>query len=152
MLYEVITSFVQVDGANSKIDIRKWLYKMLFNWHLFVIVLFLAMIGAFIVNKTILPQYKVRASVLIKETESGGSLSAGGVPDLMSGLFGQSRNVANQFAILSSYKLINRAAKKLPLEVAYEKLTLFKNIPYYKDSPIKVVFDTLNAESSYNFV
>lgn len=135
---QVISSYREEDS----IDFKKWFGKILMNWYYFGIACFIAFSIAYIMNKRVLPISKIRSTVIVEGENS--SQSAMMSMFLGSDMLTSGGNYYNSIAILPSFSIIGRALDRLDFTVDYRKKTMFKEVPYYKNSPINVTFASVS--------
>lgn len=125
------------EKEQSKIDIRKYLYKGLKYWYLFVIFLPAFYAIAYWKSLQIIPKYGLHSTILIKNDNAEES-AAGGLQ-----LFRGNKNLNTQMGALKSYSLNREAIEQLDFGVSY-----FLERPYrsdkeiYTKSPFVVNFDS----------
>lgn len=98
--------------------------------------------------------YSASATILIKDTQSGGGLSEMGALGDISLLGNNYNSLENEIAILKSKQLMKKVVDELDLNVFYKSEGRFKTTNIYKNTSITValVDDTSNAlESSLQF-
>ncbi|MCF8380682.1 MAG: polysaccharide biosynthesis tyrosine autokinase [Bacteroidales bacterium] len=110
------------------------------NWYIFVIAVFVALMGARVYISHTLPIYRVSTTILINDT---GERSMMNNDDLLQGLGlpGGMRNMENQMYILSSREVTERALSDLPFEIEFYFKTARNKMSIYPDSPIKLLSD-----------
>lgn len=135
---------LSVPEQNTGPDIKKYIFKGLKYWYLFLIFLPAAYAVAVIANRYIVPKYGLHTTILLK-TGSSEEEIAGGLR-----FFSRSRNLRTEIGLLKSYKLNKQAIDSLDFEVSY-----FLDNPWssdrelYRNVPFKVEFDT--SKSQYFF-
>ena len=137
-------------NTDDSIDLTRYLFLILGNWFWFLISIVAAIGIAWLVNRYTTPVYEVQASLLIKETTSGG-LSEGiesAIPALR--MIRTMQRIANEQEILKSYSLNRRAIEKLPFNVTYiaQSRTRLLEIYLYDSSPYIVVPDTAHENAA----
>ncbi len=132
-------------SEQTGVDIKKYLFKGLSYWYLFVIIVPAAYFIAHWVNKFAVPTYGLHTTVMIKnETNEEGY--AGGLQ-----LFAKRKNLDTQKGILKSYSLNKKAIEALEFDVTYYKKESFRSdYELYKNTPFIVKFDT--SYNQYNNV
>ena len=139
---------IEVDNHRQQddvevIDFRKIFYKMLANWYWFVIFIFSALMIAYYINYYSSPQYKVEASLLIKDNSELGS----GITQILTemGAYNKLRKkkVQNEMAKLSSYSLSYKTLLGLEdIRVSLFSVGRIRTVDRYKDAPFNLkVFD-----------
>ncbi len=61
----------------DSLDIKKYLFKILFNWYWFAISIFIALAAAYLVNRYTTPIYNVSATVILRNDLGGSSTLTG---------------------------------------------------------------------------
>jgi tyrosine-protein kinase Etk/Wzc len=128
------------------IDLKKILFKILSNWYWFVLSVFIAFIGAYIINRYAPQVYTVNASVIVRDDEKGKGLT--GAENVVKGLeiFQSKKNVQNEIGILQSYQLSNITLQQLPdFKISYFSVgrSGLKETNLYKSCPFVVYLDTI---------
>lgn len=126
------------------IDLKKFFYRIISNWHYFLIALIVALICAFLYITYTIPTYRVSATLLIDEEKKGVSI---GNDRLLEGfgLGAGMKNLDNQIMVLSSRTLIERTLDELPFDIEYYHRGLFNRIALYPSHPIKIVPETADS-------
>lgn len=125
------------ENSSQGFELKKYFYKAVSYWYLFVISITLSIFAANQINKHAIPTYGLHATVMLKD-ESNEEEIAGGLT-----LFSKFKNLNTQMGILKSYSLTEETVKELEFEVSYFRDEKFrKNYEIYKKSPFIVNFDT----------
>ncbi|MBI4645940.1 MAG: polysaccharide biosynthesis tyrosine autokinase [Bacteroidia bacterium] len=133
------------------IDIKRFLFKLLIRWYLFVISFIIAFLTAYFYNRYSEPEYMVSSTLLIREKS-----------DLSDGLksildnFGASNKsfqyenkLQTEIEILRSYNLIAQTIKELDFGIQYVGIGTIRNKELYKESvPFEVILDTSHQQLS----
>ena len=128
---------VSFQEEESSFDVKKILFKYLSYWKWFVVsIIFFVAVGC-VYLMTLTPQYKVTASILVKDEKKMGSSSEAMLEQL--NIFSSSKLVENEIEILKSYTLMEKVVEVLDLEVTYTYKKGLRQKELYKDSPIKIV-------------
>lgn len=139
-----------IDGIEREkiFDFKKFFFRAIEYWPMFLAFIFLALALAFIAFETTLPLYKISAKLLISESaDSNISGGATNVQSTMPGItLGRQSNFDNQAIILTSRKQIEKTIKQLDFEVSYFKKELFKTQEIYKESPFRVIIDSAKVK------
>jgi tyrosine-protein kinase Etk/Wzc len=129
------------------LDLKRYLSLFLNNWYWFAASLFLAIFIAYGVNRYSQRIYTISSTMLIKDDKIGGSLSSAEAFLPGSGSFKNQQNLVNEIGILKSYDLNSRVIDSLPeFNIVYFGLGKRKFVErqiYYKDSPFKVITDSI---------
>src|SRR5690606_2008842 len=134
-------------GGPQEVDIKALLAKYLRYWYLFVGVLIVCLIGAFLhIRYNTIPQYYVSCTLLIKEDNSNYSFSrevAGGM-----GSSGVNKSLGNEMVILRSKNLMKRVLSELALNTSYFVEGRFQDVEVFQDDlPISVVITSLDSSA-----
>jgi capsular exopolysaccharide synthesis family protein len=125
------------EPSSQGIELKKYIFKAVSYWYLFVISLAVSVFIAKWVNKHAIPTYGLHATVMLidesQEEELAGGLS----------LFSKRKNLNTQIGILKSFSLSEEAVRELNFDISYYRDERFKdNYEIYKNSPFVVNFDT----------
>ena len=132
--------------ASDDIDVQKYFFMFLGNWHWFMLALVLAVGTAYFFNRNSLKIYNVTATLLIEdEKKSSNPLGSpgSGAMDAISGfgLFPSNKNLQNQMLILQTNSQIEKAIRALEFEVSYYKDELIRTREVWSEAPFVVVPD-----------
>ncbi len=100
----------------EEINIKDLLFRYLLNWKWIAISVFVCIAVAFFYLKSVTPQYKSTAKVLIKEEKKGGLPSSMDIFEDL-GLASGSANLENEIEIFKSLTLLKKVAHDLQLNV-----------------------------------
>ncbi len=124
--------------SEDNIDIKKYLYKALSNWYLFVIGLLVSMAIAVYINRSTVPQYRLSASVMLRQNNNNnidlGSLGGGGSLSIA-----QNKPIEGEIALLKSFGLVHKTLQKLDFDIAYYSNGRFKTLDIYSGCPFQVI-------------
>jgi tyrosine-protein kinase Etk/Wzc len=125
------------ESSSQGIELKKYIFKAVSYWYLFVISIAVCVFIAKWVNKHAIPTYGLHATVMLidesQEEELAGGLS----------LFSQRKNLNTQIGILKSFSLSEEAVTELNFDLSYFRDERFKDIyEIYTESPFIVNFDT----------
>ncbi len=131
-------TYDQTDGtANKGFEIKKFFFKAVSYWYLFVISILISFFAARWITKHAIPTYGLHATVMLKN-ESNEEEVAGGLT-----LFAKRKNIDTQMGILKSYSLSKTAVEELNFNISYFRDERFKqNYEIYNKSPFIVNLDT----------
>ncbi len=133
------------DSGNNGFEIKKYFFKAVSYWYLFVLSIIISFFAARWINKHAIPTYGLHATVMLKN-ESNEEEVAGGLT-----LFAKRKNIDTQLGILKSYSLSKEAVEELNFETSYYRDERFKrNYEIYNKSPFVVNYDTTSRQ--YNNV
>lgn len=137
------------NNPDFKIDLRKWGWKIISHWWLFLICLGIAIPAGQAYLRYATPEYVTSAKLLVKGVEGANAFSE--ISILSDGLNGGSsgKNLTNEIEILRSRPLLTKVVEKLGINVTYYRLGQFRNTELYKDSPILVSDYTLKGDQEY---
>lgn len=127
----------------SAINVAEIFFKMLENWHLFVIAIVVALIGAFLITKYSTSLYEAEATLLIKNNDE--MLSNLSMVNNMIGARNQV-NFQNEIGNIQSLSMVKRTIKALDFHVTYYQKVNFKYLDIYKDSPFMVEVDFYQSQ------
>lgn len=126
----------QIDEEEG-IDLRKWFFRILDNWLLFGIFIFLSVLTAYIVNTFSKQEYEIRTRVLIKEEAN--PLDKANVVKLT--LNTDPYRLKNEIGIINSSLVKKRTIKELDFYIEYYCNNRFEIRELYHNSPFLVWFD-----------
>ncbi len=133
-------NFVENQAVTS-IDVKKYIFKILSYWYLFIIAFACAWIYIYIQNKYILQQYQVHATILVKDRV--------GPENVVGGLrLAPQRGMEDEITILTSYFLTKKVLNELDFNISYFKVGNYVNDELYKKAPFTVIADT--SQMSFN--
>ncbi|MFP4025535.1 MAG: GumC family protein [Thiohalospira sp.] len=128
----------------ESIDIKKYLFKFLYNWYWFAIALGVTMSIAYMVNRYSEPTYTISSSVIVGDDEA----EAGTVSALISELGMRRRimrsEVVNEIAILKSYSMARKTIEQLDFDITYVGVGRreIAESKYYHNNPFTVIPDS----------
>ena len=134
----------QFNDEESGFDIMYWVQLVIHHWYLFVACVLLALVFAYMKNRSSMPVYQSEGTIMIDEYRTSSGTQA-----IMQGFGLQSgyRNVNNQVIMLHSYDLLSKVVDSLPeMRVDYITKGRFKTRNLYKNSPIDIQIDYLSPE------
>lgn len=127
----------------SGIDLKKYLFKALKYWYLFVISLLIAYFIAYWQNKFTIPVYGLHTTVLLNKGASEEAY-AGGLQ-----VFSRSRGLSTEIGVLKSFSIAKQTITELDFSISYYRDEPYRsNYEVYKKSPFVIEFDT--TYSQYN--
>lgn len=132
----------------DEIDIKKYLFKMLGNWHWFVLSISIAVATGYIITKYSTPHYTVSSTLLVG---SDGAKNEFAQMVSQLGLFKnkmQKNEVENEMPILQSYTLARKVVEELNFNVSYFRIGDIMTTESYIDNPFYIKYDT--ATFSYS--
>ncbi|MCX7954390.1 MAG: polysaccharide biosynthesis tyrosine autokinase [Bacteroidales bacterium] len=137
-------SNISIKEHTESIDIKKFIFKILYNWYWFALSVFVALTIAYFINRYSIPIYKQSCYVLVQDKETS---LIGGVESILEeqGIIRRTRRriVENEIAVLKSYSLISKTIKSLnEFLISYYAVGRVKTVELYKSTPFTVILDT----------
>lgn len=131
----------QLDGDSQEqlsFNLKEMLLKYLHYWWLFLLVIALALTGAWLYLRYTPPLYSVSSTLLIRAENNKGSSAAG--LDIFSdlALFQNNTNKQNEILILSSRTMMERVVRSLGLQKQYAVVGNVKITDLYPDQPFEL--------------
>jgi capsular exopolysaccharide synthesis family protein len=117
-------------------DIRKILFKYLSHWIWFVLSILIFSTAGVAYIKTLVPQYSVAASILIKDSKKTGGSAIPFLEEL--DLFSNTKTVENEIEILRSYTLLEEVVDDLNLQVRYAVEDRWRMKQVYENLPVRM--------------
>lgn len=127
-----------MDNKSNNEDnlVASLVFKFLPYWPLFLVLLFIGILGAWgYLNYYATPTYAVSASLIVKDEEKG--VYASKITESIDA-FNANKIVENEINVLRSYALMNQVVLKLGLYAPVYEETKFKTVPAYTKSPITI--------------
>src|SRR6185312_12954197 len=120
----------------EEVSLGDLLYKFLSYWPIFVLLLFVTLIGAWIYLRYNMPVYETSATLLIKDDKN----TAANANDMMQAfdMFGSKKNVENEVEVLQSKTLMQQVVKDLHLYAPIFVEGRVLNQSAYISSPIVI--------------
>jgi tyrosine-protein kinase Etk/Wzc len=119
------------------IDIKKYLFKILYNWYWFAIAIAITFSIAYYINRFSEPEYSVGgATVMVRHERMRSAGMEAFLGDI--GLLSDRTTIQNQMEILRSFTLNRRVMDELDFDVTYVAIGRFKNAELYMTADIKV--------------
>lgn len=127
------------ENSSQGFEIKKYLFKALSYWYLFLISITISFFVARWINSHAIPTYGLHATVMLKDEGSNEEAIAGGLS-----LFNKRKNSDTQIGILQSFSLNKEAVESLEFETSYYRDERFKtNYEIYNKSPFIVNYDSI---------
>ncbi len=134
------------------IDLKKYLFRILYNWWWFALSLFVALTTAYLVNRYSTKIYQASCSVIAGNINPSG----GDVESLVDDLT-KSRNrraktlIENEITILKSYKMARMALEQLEFGITYTKVGRrgIAELQMYQSSPFILVPDSFGYNQRF---
>ena len=125
---------------NSSFDFKRLLGTIVSNWYWFVLSISITVTAGFLYLRYTTRVYEIGSSILIDEAQDNVA------QNVLSKLDPQNDkskvNLFNEQVVLQSQDMIAKVVDSLALNVRYWARGRIKETEIYKESPIKVVFDT----------
>jgi tyrosine-protein kinase Etk/Wzc len=130
---------------DESIDLKKIIFKFLYNWYWFVLAVLFTGSLAYLYNRYTTPVYEMRTTVLVEEEKVSSPFSGAGVGASGSifqglGVMNSMRNIFNQLVILKSTPIVTRTLQELDFEVSYYAVGRVAVSERYKDVPFQVIW------------
>lgn len=121
-------------------DFKRFLFKYIKYWYVFVISIVLALFIAHFYNWYVKPLYRSSCRIIIKDDNANNSAQ-----NLLKELKNENRvaNIENEIQILKSKTLLSKAIRQLELDVTYILQGTIKSTELYNKSPFIITPDTL---------
>ncbi|MCD6202411.1 MAG: polysaccharide biosynthesis tyrosine autokinase [Bacteroidales bacterium] len=135
----------------ESIDLKKFLFKILYNWYWFAIAMFFALTIAYLVNRYADPLYSVTSTIIVRDDTKAGKGQLSGYENVLEGMdiFRSKKNIYNEMGILQSYSLTHKALSELKdFEITYMLVGRrgIKESSLYNRSPFFVEIDTSHVQ------
>jgi tyrosine-protein kinase Etk/Wzc len=124
------------------IDLRKWFFRLIENWPLFLFFVFVSLSIAFVYNITAVKEYQLSTSVLIKE--SNNPLDKTNLVKVS--LYSDPYRLENEIGIVNSTSVIKRTIEALDFYVEYYQRQTFSSKEIYSNSPFAISFDSIHCQ------
>jgi len=115
----------------KSIDYLGYIYKYLSYWKWFIASLIVCLIFAIVYLKFTLPNYEVKASVLIKDDQKGS-----GEPEMNAfkelGIFAQKNNVDNELEKLKTSTLVEQVVRELGIYANYTQIGTLQPVKFFR--------------------
>jgi tyrosine-protein kinase Etk/Wzc len=135
------------EDPNEDFNIREAIERYLSHWQWFVLAVCLCITIAYVYLRYTTSQFQASTTILVKDDKKGGMLSElSAFADMGLG-GGMKSNLDNEVEILKSRTLVERAVRKLELNVTITEKGKVNTIERYKDLPIEVHF--INVRPSF---
>ena len=134
-------------SAQRPVEVRAVLEKYLRRWSWYVAALGLAALGAVLYLRYTPPEYRISATLLIKDEENG---ALGTEPDLLFtdlGLPPRSRVLDNEIQILKSRQLMTRVVQRLDLTTVYFVKGRVRENAVYRTAPFRLAVQQLRPDA-----
>lgn len=136
------TPHMKTESEESLFDLRKLFFKYFAYWKWFLLSFIILVTLGFCYVATLPPQYKISASIMIKDHKKGEGVSTLEELDL----FYRVETVENELEILRSYTLLEEAVDELNLQVLYTVEGRWRPKELYGNLPFKIEIISPTAE------
>src|ERR1700744_3922696 len=134
-----IASFNNSSKSSITFDAKRYLGAILSNWYWIVLSILIALFLAFLYLQITKPVYAIHSSLLVAE-ESGNNSSE--ILDKLNIVKKAPINLYNEINAIHSEELVREAVDSLNLNITYAVRGKFHSRELYKESPVRIVFDT----------
>jgi tyrosine-protein kinase Etk/Wzc len=118
-------------------DLQKIIEIFTRNYKLFIFFILIAVSLAYLANRYMIPEYKISASLLIKEENKK---QGGNVNDFLnSNLFGVNQNFQNELWVLKSSPVLEQTIRNLDLTIGYYRKESLQYLDAYDDIPFRIL-------------
>ncbi|MBN2485053.1 MAG: polysaccharide biosynthesis tyrosine autokinase [Bacteroidales bacterium] len=124
------------------IDLRKWFYRIVDNWVLFVMCLVLSVLFAVVYNIMAVKEYELATRVLIKENTN--PLDKANLVNVS--LYSDPYRLENEIGIINSTSVIKQTLLDLDFFVEYYRKRIPGTEEIYSNSPFVVNFDSIHPQ------
>lgn len=124
------------------VDFRKWFFRILDNWLLFIVFILLALAIAFYYNKTAAHVYRLSSRVLVNDHSD----PLDRVNVLNVSLYNDPYKLENEIGVLKSTGLKKRTLKQLDFFVEVFDHGYLRPIELYKDAPFTINYIPTNNQ------
>ncbi|GAA4450631.1 polysaccharide biosynthesis tyrosine autokinase [Nibrella saemangeumensis] len=132
-------------SQSEKNDFKRFLYKYLRYWYLFVISIALFLTLAFVLLRMSTPQYLISSSILIRDIDKGPDFQSGDPVFKDLDIFNAATSIENEIEALKSITLMQRVLTELSLQTSYYvDAFLSKREIYGSELPIRVRISRIN--------
>ena len=136
--------------ANSGVTLGDIFQIVKAKWYWFALSIGICLGVAYIYLLQAPKVYTRSASVLIKEDRrSSRSMSAYGFSDL-NNMLGIQRNVDNEVIVFKTYRLMEKVARRLHLDISYTEKRGLRTVELYRQSPVTLSFPDASETQSFS--
>jgi len=140
--------YPEIYHEEESIDIKKYLYRILYNWWWFALTIFVALTVAYLINRYSEDIYKANCSVIIaNENNPRGDIES--IIEDMTNIRNRRTKavVQNEITVLKSYKMAQAALTDLDFGISYTAVGRrgIAESKLYRSSPFYVIPDTSKA-------
>ncbi|MDD2564607.1 MAG: hypothetical protein PHU27_10370, partial [Salinivirgaceae bacterium] len=125
---------------DDSIDIKKYLFKILFNWYWLLLGSLVGFTLAYLVNRYSNPVYGVSTSIVLTIDERASYLDGGLIEGL--DMIKKGKNLENEMEILKSYNLNAKVLNQLDFGITYIGIGRIRSSEIYKPTAFYIDRDT----------
>lgn len=129
--------------GEENIDIKKYLFKFLSVWYLFILSVSVSLLISWYINRSTLPVYNLSATIVIKDEANQ---MQSGVESVLQDMGfrrrSYRRSLENEVVAIKSFNLIRNTISKLDFEVSYYSIGRLKTPEIYKSAPFVIIKDS----------
>ncbi len=139
-----------ITPTEQEIPIKEHIVQYLRYWYWFVLMVIIALVGAFIYLRYTPKLYLSKATIVIKDEKSSNNIIDVSGLSQMGGFFSKfnSTKIENELVIFNSKRIIEATVKELDLNVKYESVGSIKTTELYNNIPFKVQYQSLKSSSA----
>lgn len=149
------------DFIGNNFDYKKVLERLYSYRKIYITLLAIFLIGAFLINKYSTVIFKSSTTVYLNEEDKTQSLNSANDMFQSFGLFSSKENIENELEIIKSFSLIKKVINEADMRVSYYSYknsslaNLFLGTPFtrktelYDQSPVEVVVDPSVPQAAY---
>ena len=134
-----ITSFNTTNKSSVTFDAKRFIGAIISNWYWIILSILIALFIAFLYLQVTKPIYAIKASLLVAEESNNNSSE---ILDKLNIVKKSPINLYNEINAIHSEELVREAVDSLDLNITYSVKSKLRAKELYKESPIKIVFDT----------
>ena len=145
--------YPEIYREEESIDIKKYLYRILYNWWWFALSMFVALTIAYLVNRYSEDIYRASCSVIVANENTPRGDIESVIEDMTNVRNRRTKAVVqNEITVLKSYKMAQAALEKLDFGITYTAVGRrgIAESKLYKSSPFIVITDTAKP-NQYNY-
>jgi tyrosine-protein kinase Etk/Wzc len=127
-------------------DLREVLVKYLYYWPVFLLFIFITMIGAYAYHVVTKPVYQIKATMLLQDDKDGSDIKSS-LQDI--GISNSPKKMENDIEILQSRQLVASVVHDLKLWISYKVLANHLKENLYKNTT-PVLFNFVKSDGHFN--
>jgi len=136
--------FNDSSSKEEELDLKKWLFRMLNIWPLFVISILLCVAGAVLYVLYTQPTYEASAAILVKDEKKGAEMMDNSMLKEI-GLGGNNKLVENEVEVLKSPDLLEAITNKLKLYIDINRISKIRNTSVFENE-IPFIIELINPQ------